>query len=197
VGRNGLVTVDLESENETRLALTGLAMMQTDENNSAEAFQRLGARYVLLQFGHLVSGLCGDENKGCWLIHNCNDRTAELAAMGLKHENWYGEHDQVTTVFDKAEYLNATCDPAPKWFDSQLARLSFNGEPTSTNMATTQLEYWYAREISGDGASRSPRLAADGSMWASHIPPGGNYTLTRFTEAFRSSNGLLKIYEIV
>ncbi len=197
VNRSELVTVDLEPENDTRLALTGLAMMQTNETYSAEALQRLGARYMLIMFSYLINGLCGDEYRSTPLIQACNDHTAELVAMGLERDNWYGESDQVTTVFDEAEYFNATGAPEPKWFDSQLARLSFNGVPTETYMATTQLEYWYAREINGDGYSGARLLAADGSTWGSHIPPGGNYTLTRFTEAFCSANGLLKIYEIL
>jgi hypothetical protein len=195
--RNEFATVDLEMENGTELGLIGLAMIQTNETYSAEALQRLGARYVLIQFGYLISGLCGDEFKSTPLIQACNNHTAELVAMGLERDNWYGESDQVTTVFDEAEYFNATGAPEPKWFDSQLARLSFNGVPSETYMATTQLEYWYAREINGDHWSYDPRLAADGSSWGSHIPPRGNYTLTHFAEAFRSSNGLLKIYEIV
>ncbi len=205
--RNDLATVDLENENGTELSLIGLAMIQTNETYSAEAFQRLGARYVLIQFGYLLPvliqfgyrlpGLYGDEYKSIPLIQACNNRTAELAAMGLERENWYGESDQVTTVFDEAEYFNATGAPEPKWFASQLVRLSFNGVTTEIYMATTQLEYWYAREINGDGYSQGPRLAADGSSWGSHIPLDGNYTLTRFAEVFCSVNGLLKIYEIV
>nr|MDO8088713.1 hypothetical protein [Candidatus Sigynarchaeum springense] len=215
--RSELVTVDLQSENDTRLALTGLAMMQTNETYSAEALQQLGARYVLIQFGYLVNGLCGDEFKSIPLIQACNNRTAELVAMGLEHENWYGESGQVTTVFDEAEYHNATCAPEPKWFDTTLAKLSFHDVPTSTSMATTQLEYWYARQINGYDGVHSPiilpngtiiyfeglgdedyvpLLAADWNPWGDHIPTGGNYTLTNFTEVFRSTSGLLKIYEI-
>ncbi len=192
-----LVPIDLETENDTRLALTGLAMMQTDENYSAEALQRLGARYVLVQFGYLIGGLCGDECEGIPLIQACNGHTAELKAMGLEHENWYGESDQVTTVFDGAEYFSATGAPEPKWFDSQLVHLLLNDLPTNPTYATTQLEYWYARELSGDGGTYTPRLAADGSTWLSHIPSGGNYAFTRFSEAFRSATGFLRIYEIV
>ncbi len=195
--RNDLATVDLEMENGTELELIGLAMMQTNETYSAEALQRLGARYVLIYFGYLISGLCGDECDSSPLIQACNDHTAELKAMGLEHENWYGESDQVTTVFDGAEYFSTTGAPEPKWFDSQLVHLLLNDLPTNPTYATTQLEYWYARELNGDGGAYTPRLAADGSTWLSHIPSGGNYAFTRFTEAFRSATGLLRIYEIV
>jgi hypothetical protein len=35
-------------------------------------------------------------------------------------------------------------------------------------VATTQLEYWYTREINGDYWSYDPRLAADGSTFPLH-----------------------------
>jgi hypothetical protein len=195
--RSKLITIDPASEYSTELGLIGMAMMQTNETYSAEIFHLLGAEYVMVNFGHLVSGLCGNEQDGAALIEACNNHTAEYASIGFERENWYGEHDQVSTVFDETEYFNATYAPTPKWFDSLLVKLLFFDEPTSTDMATSQLEYWYAREINGDGICVQPRLDAEGNPWGYHVPPGGAYNLTCFDEAYFSTNSTFKIFKVM
>ena len=49
--------------NHTRLGHTGMAFMQTNEIYSAKVFRQLKADYALVYFGHLISGLGGDEGK--------------------------------------------------------------------------------------------------------------------------------------
>ncbi|MFX1489787.1 MAG: STT3 domain-containing protein, partial [Promethearchaeota archaeon] len=63
---------DNATKNQTRIGLTGMALMQTNEAYSAKAFRRLKADYVLVYFGLLIPGLGGDEGKWPWMVRICN-----------------------------------------------------------------------------------------------------------------------------
>ncbi|MHA1733052.1 MAG: STT3 domain-containing protein [Promethearchaeota archaeon] len=182
--------------NGTRMGLTGMAFMQTDELESAKIFRMLGADYVLVYFGHLLNGLGGDEGKWPWMLRICNDHTAEYKTMGLETYNWKTRQGQ-DMVFDEAEYINSTSGKyEDKWFQSQLVRLMFAYEPTELSGATNNLQYFYARELNGDGQQKQARTDDNGKTWKSHIPPNGQYDFKVFKKEFFSTNNLVKIFKL-
>lgn len=199
VDGNVTTVADGATTNYTRLGELGMAFMQTNEIYSAKVFQDLGANYVLVYFGHLLSGLGGDEGKWPWMLRICNDVTATLKANGMEEPNWYGGPSHpVSTVFDEAQYVNDTSGLYRNaWFNSTLIKLMFDNEPTTTDAATTQMGYYFAENIAGDSANNIAQLKDDyGNTWASHIPTNGAYNLSCFVPYFYSSNHLIKIYKI-
>ncbi|MHA1821790.1 MAG: STT3 domain-containing protein [Promethearchaeota archaeon] len=184
--------------NYTRIGLTGMALMQTNEIYSAQILKALHADYVMVYFGHLLSGLGGDEGKWPWMLRICNDHTQYYVEHGYEQDNWYGDHHQVDTVFDEAEYINSSSGLyRNKWFESTLVKLMFYGEPTSSGDAKTQLEAFFAQELEGNQAQgKSPRMDDYGNTWMSHIPNHGYYNLTCFVPYYFSSNHLVKIYKV-
>lgn len=184
--------------NSTRIGITGMAMMATNEIDAAKIFRFLKADYVLVYFGFLLQGLGGDEGKWPWMLRICNDHTEEYKNMSLPQEFWYGDNHQVNTVFDEDEYINSTSGAyRDKWFQSTLVKLMFYGEPTTSSAAQTQTGLMFAQELEGDQASgKKPRVDDNGNLWTTHIPDNGAYNFKVFKPAYFSSNRLVKLYKI-
>jgi hypothetical protein len=174
--------------NQTRIGMTGMALMQTDEIFSAKVFKKLKADYVLVYFGMLYPGLGGDEGKWPWMVRICNDNYQSYKDMGMEEDNW-----GPNSVFVESEYFNDTMQrPTTKWFDSQLVKLMFYGNPTSPpadpNNIDSFIEY-YQNQI---------RLRQDdnGDTYAVHIPENGNYPFTVFRPEYISSNRMVKLFKL-
>jgi dolichyl-diphosphooligosaccharide--protein glycosyltransferase len=172
--------------NQTRIGLTGMAMMQTNEIYSAKIFRRLKADYVLVYFGFLYSGLGGDEGKWPWMVRICNDNYERYKIMELEEDNWAGN-----SVFDEADYHNITSGiPRDDWFQSQLVRLMFAFEPTDPQSAPEgSFKQYYAQQI-------NERRDDDGDLWVTHIPTNGEYDFKVFKREYFSTNGMIKLYKI-
>ncbi|KKN36420.1 hypothetical protein LCGC14_0773920, partial [marine sediment metagenome] len=172
---------DNATKNQTRIGLTGMALMQTSEVYSAKAFRKLGADYVLVYFGALFSGLGGDEGKWPWMIRIPNDNYEKYKQMGMEEDNWADN-----SVFDESEYQNDTNGLyEDKWFESTLVKLMFFGMETNPDSAQNFASRNYATEI-------NRRVDDDGDTWKSHIPDRGLYDLKAFIPEYFSLNGLVK-----
>ncbi len=196
--------------NHTRLGLTGMAMMQTNELNSAKILKRLGADYVMVYFGFMINSIGGDEGKWPWMLRICNDYTTRYQAWGLEEDNWYrDEQGEVISVFNEDDYVNSSSGAyEDSWFDSQLVRLMTYDEPTSLNSPKMPLQgqqdtfYAYlaqqwATTMGGNEAQGiNPRTDDDGDPWASHIPIDGEQDFKVFQKYYFSSNHLVKIYKV-
>ncbi len=172
--------------NQTRIGLTGMAMMQTNEIYSAEIFRLLGADYVLVYFGFLYPSLGGDEGKWQWMLRICNDNYEIYKRWGLEKDNW-----AASSVFIESEYYNSSNNrPEDKWFDSTLVKLMFGYESTNpSSVPENSFKQYYANEISN-------RIADDGRTWAEHIPTNGAYDFKVFKPEYFSLNGLVKLYKV-
>ena len=197
---------DNANKNATRTGLTGMAFMQTDETYSAKAFRRLHADYVLVYFGFLYTGLGGDEGKWTWMVKICNDHSESYKNFGWEEDNW-----AENSVFDESEYHNLTTGRMEdKWFQSQLAKLMFFGEPTSEEEANqindflspvfpniyprifpNQFNTNYHTEINSNY-----RRDDNGNTWKSHIPDAGLYDTNVFIPTYFSKYGMVKLYKI-
>ena len=176
---------DNATVNSTRIGLTGMAFMQTNEIYSAKIFKRLKADYVLVYFGYLYSGLGGDEGKWQWMLRICNDHYERYKKMGLEEDNW-----AENTVFNEAEYYNSSSQtPEPKWFQTQLVRLMFYGLPTTPVPQVKTFTDYYRNQI-------NTRTIDDGRKWVDFIPENGKYDFKVFRSTFNSTNGLVKIYKL-
>jgi len=188
--------------NQTRIGLTGMAMMQNDERASAEIFQKLEADYVLVYFGHLHSSFGGDEGKWPWMLRICNDNTQRYENMAdIRRDNWYGDNNQVTTVFDEDEYVNSTDGKYyNKWFDSTLVKLMFAGEITTSSQVPENAPYpvsYLVSQLEGNPSSGiNPLTDGYGNLWTSHETVNGQYDLQFFTPTYFSLNRLVKIYKV-
>ncbi len=181
--------------NSTRIGLTGMAFMQTNEIYSAKILRLLKADYVLVYFGFLINGLGGDEGKWPWMLRICNDHYEKYKRWGLEEDNW-----AENAVFDESEYINSSSQKyEDKWFDSQLVHLMFGYEPTDPakipNTPENQLRLYYAMQISGYGNTQ-PRKDDNGNTWKSHIPDNGQYDFKVFRPAYFSRNGMVKIWKV-
>jgi len=172
--------------NQTRIGLTGMAMMQTDEIYSAKAFRRLHADYVLVYFGFLWNGLGGDEGKWPWMLRICNDNYEYYKRFGWEEDNWADN-----SVFVESEYFNEELQtPTKKWFDSTLVKLMFYGLPTDPYPGdATNFVNYYQNEINN-------RQDADGDIWATSIPQNGFYDFDVFKLEHSSPLGMVKLFKI-
>ncbi|HMF31893.1 MAG TPA: STT3 domain-containing protein, partial [Candidatus Lokiarchaeia archaeon] len=192
---------DNHTDNNTRMGTTGLAMMQPDEIESAKVFRFLHADYAMVYFGHLISGLGGDEGKWPWMLRIANEVTGDLESYGLRVSTGEGAW-QADEPFDESQYYNSTSGLySQKWFDSMLVKMMFYGEPTTVSEAQDQLGAYFAEQVSGyagdsQTAAVQARTTADGRTWAQVIPDHGNYQFTCFNLAFESSNHLVKIFKL-
>ena len=190
---------DNGTDNATRMGLTGMAMMQTDELESAKIFRILHADYVLVQWGFLVNGLGGDEGKWPWMVRICNEHTTEYSNMGLRVTSGSGAWKD-NSVFDYEEYMNSTSNAyEDKWFQSQLAKMMFYKEPTSYSSAKDSLGAYFALQVAGgttQEGTQDPRKTDNGATWASMIPENGEYSFKAFTPAYFSSNRIVKIFKM-
>jgi dolichyl-diphosphooligosaccharide--protein glycosyltransferase len=177
---------DNNTNNQTRIGLTGMAMMQTNEIYSAEIFRKLKADYVLVYFGYLFNSLGGDEGKWQWMLRICNDNTETYRNYGLEKDNWAED-----TVFEERDYVNTTSGRyRDNWFDSTLVKLLFYGVPTDPSQYQQgTLVYNYANAVQNNKDD-------NGNNWATHIPANGNYDLKAFIPAHFSTNGLVKLYKL-
>ncbi len=193
--------------NHTRLGLTGMAMMQSDELLSAKIFKRLGADYVLVYFGFLINSFGGDEGKWPWMLRICNDYSTKYESWGLAEDNWYyDEQDQLISVFNEDEYINSSTGRyEDKWFDSTLVKLMLYQEPTymaSPNIPQDgsfyqYLAQQYAQEIEGNEAEGIPgRVDDNGTPWSRQIPPDGEFQFNTFQKYYFSTNHLVKMYKM-
>ena len=174
--------------NETRIGLTGMALMQTNEIYSAKIFKLLKADYVLVYFGMLYSNLGGDEGKWPWMIRICNDNYQTYKKWGLEEDNWGSN-----SVFVESDYFNDTVQrPNPTWFQSQLVKLMFYGLPTSSpsdpNNLKSFVEYYQA--------AINSRQDAQGNTYASNIPQNGQYDFNVFKVAYISANKMVRLFKI-
>jgi dolichyl-diphosphooligosaccharide--protein glycosyltransferase len=173
--------------NSTKIGMTGMAFMQTNEIYSAKVFRRLKADYVLVYFGYLFDPLGGDEGKWQWMIRIPNDHYTIYKEMGLEEDNWARN-----AVFDEAEYVNASSGRVESsWFNSQLVKMMFWGISTDvfTGTSPQTFEEYYRQQI---GA----RVADDGNAWNTYIPENGDYESNVFSPVYFSSAGLVKIYKV-
>lgn len=176
--------------NSTRIGLTGMAMMQTDELYSAKIFRMLKADYVLVYFAYLFNPLGGDEGKWPWMLRICNDHYETYKSWGLEEDNW-----ATNSVFNEAEYFNETSGrPTKKWFDAQIVKLMFfgvNKEPYSGEVNT--FDAYYRQQVNN-------RLDDDGDKWATNIPENGIYDFQVFRPepygGYTSRNGFVKLYKM-
>ncbi|MHA1454033.1 MAG: STT3 domain-containing protein, partial [Promethearchaeota archaeon] len=186
--------------NQTRIGLTGMAMMQTEERYSAEIFRHLKAEYVLVFFGHLVQGIGGDEGKWPWMIRICNDNTETYKQYDdLTKDNWYS--GDVDTVFNEADYINASSGQYEEsWFNSTLTKLMFNNELIAADGISSGDTYpiqQLALEIGGyPEGGQDPKLDDNGNKWESYPSINGDYELEFFEEAYVSANKLVKIFKV-
>ncbi|MHA1793580.1 MAG: STT3 domain-containing protein [Promethearchaeota archaeon] len=184
--------------NQTRIGLVGMAMMMNDELEAAKILKGLKADYVLVYYGHLVSGLGGDEGKWPWMVKICNDKSEDYANKSkfpyLDQSKWYKPGEQ---VFNYADYINESNGLYDhRWFESQLVRMMFYEEPLKIDQAKTQLQYWAAREISGDGQTREPRRDTNGKLWTDYFEDPSYFDFKVLRKAFFSSNTTVKIYKV-
>ena len=177
---------DNATVNQTRIGLTGMAFMQTNELYSAKIFRLLKADYVLVYFGYLHTGLQGDDGKWPWMVRICNDNYQSYKKMGLEEDNW-----AKGSVFDESEYINKTSgNQEKKWFDSQLVRLMFYGVPTvDIGYPSGSLVSYYISQLTS-------RKDDEGNTWNSYIPENGAYSFKAFQKEYFSQNGLVKLYKI-
>ncbi|MBY8984588.1 MAG: glycosyltransferase family 39 protein, partial [Candidatus Lokiarchaeota archaeon] len=171
--------------NHTRIGLTGMALMQTDEIYSAKAFKRLGADYVLVYFGLMITGLGGDEGKWPWMVRICNDNYAQYKNLGMEEDNW-----AENSVFIEDEY-QSSAGMGEKWFQSQLVRLMFYGVPTDPSSIdmSQDLRATYVNQINNERTQ-------EGNLWKDYIPDGGAYDFDIFVPTYISNWGLVKLYRI-
>ena len=179
---------DNATMNQTRIGLTGMAFMQTDEVYSAKAFQRLKADYVLVYFGLMIPQLGGDEGKWPWMVRICNDNYARYKDMGWEEDNW-----ETDTVFNESEYQDPeTGRMGEKWFQSQLVKLMFYGVPTNpADLEQNDIRMTYANTINNEN-----NPTQDGGVWKDYIPDNGLYDLQIFKPTYISATGLVKLYKI-
>ncbi|MBD3195790.1 MAG: hypothetical protein GF317_12080, partial [Candidatus Lokiarchaeota archaeon] len=174
--------------NGTRIGLTGMSFMQTNELYSAEILRFLKADYVLVFFGYLYDGLGGDEGKWQWMLRICNDNYQKYINLGLEKDNW-----KENSVFDESEYVNRSSGRyRDKWFQSQLVRLMFYGLPTSDPSDQYPQGSIIQNYISGINNQKDD----EGNPWATHIPENGNYDFKIFQPEYFSQNGLVKLYKV-
>ncbi len=184
--------------NQTRIGLTGMAMMQTDEQMSAEVFRELKADYVLVYFGHLLSGLGGDEGKWPWMLRICNDNTANYEKMGnLPKDNWY--EGDVDTVFNEDYYVNDTSGAyLPNWFDTTLVKLMFADEiVTSAGLSeySPETSKYLVSALEGTSTTLG-RTDTYGNSWLDYDTINGDYELQYFTPTYFSLNRMVKIFKV-
>ncbi|MFX1530567.1 MAG: STT3 domain-containing protein [Promethearchaeota archaeon] len=182
---------DNATMNSTRIGLTGMALMQTNEIYSARAFRRLGADYVLVYFGLMITGLGGDEGKWPWMIRICNDNYQLYKEFGWEEDNWAED-----AVFDESEYQNPNNGSyGAKWFNSQLVQLMFYGVPTDLEAVSGSIFATYANMI--NNPNDNPNLKTiDGKNWKDYIPDNGEYDFNIFVPTYLSANRLVKLYKI-
>ncbi|MFX0038262.1 MAG: STT3 domain-containing protein [Promethearchaeota archaeon] len=176
---------DNATKNGTRIGLTGMALMQTNELYSLKALRRLNADYVLVFWGYLFTQLGGDEGKWTWMVEICNDHYEKYKNLGWEEDNW-----AENAVFDMNDFVNLTSGiTEDAWFESQLVKLMFMWEKTTDDGNLNWLERNYVTQITN-------RLDDDGDTWVSHIPENGLYETNVFIPEYFSLSKLVKLYKI-
>jgi len=178
---------DNATVNSTRIGMTGMGFMQTNEIYSAEVFRRLKADYVLVYFGYLFNPLGGDEGKWPWMVRIANDHYTTYKELGMEEDNW-----ERSSVFDESKYFNDTSGRAePLWFESQLVKMMFWDVNTAqfTGSTPQTFEEYYRQQIWS-------RLVSDGTYWKDHIPSNGDYLSDVFSPIYYSSAGLVKLFKV-
>ncbi|MEE9572295.1 MAG: hypothetical protein V3W20_04560, partial [Candidatus Neomarinimicrobiota bacterium] len=177
---------DNATMNHTRIGLTGMALMQTDEIASAKAFKALKADYVLVYFGLMITGLGGDEGKWPWMVRICNDNYASYKKFGMEEENW-----AENSVFTESEYQDPTTGRmGAKWLQSQLVKLMFFGLPTDpASIDQSDIRATYVNRINSD-------TTIEGQPWLNFIPENGFYDFNIFIPTYFSNLGLVKLFKI-
>jgi dolichyl-diphosphooligosaccharide--protein glycosyltransferase len=176
---------DNATRNQTRIGLTGMALMQTNELYSVRALRRLHADYVLVYFGFLINQLGGDEGKWTWMVDICNDNYENYKRFGWEEDNW-----AENSVFDFSDYYNETSlYYEDAWFESQLAKLLFWREPTSDDGNLNELEQNYVNQITN-------RPTDDDKNWKDKIPENGVYDSNIFIPEYVSLAHLVKLYKV-
>jgi len=187
--------------NTTRIGLTGMAMMQTDELYSAKILRLLKADYILVYFGFLVSGMGGDEGKWPWMVRICNDNYQKYKTLGLEEDNW--EED---AVFDEEKYHNTSSGLRnPSWFDAQITRLMFHEELSDPSYAGNNYLWWvFANYLTGNPSQGYSQIVDDsGTPWIDYldIEPQSSRIYKEnkfkvFRKKFFSSNHMVKLYQV-
>lgn len=179
--------------NSTQIGWVGLGFMRTNETASLEIFRRFHADYALVFFGHMSSGIGGDEGKWIWM--------ARIAA------------DTFPDQIDKTKLFNETTSQTlPLFFNTTLYRLMFNNEPASGNQLDVSCVFSMGVAASRGISTRNfPAVAPDATALTdvnnyiqqyysgydfSPVTAIDNYGPRFFEKAFFSSNHLVKIYKI-
>ncbi|MFX1415027.1 MAG: STT3 domain-containing protein [Promethearchaeota archaeon] len=174
--------------NSTRIGLTGMALMQSDEIYSAKILKLLKADYVLVYFGYLFNQLGGDEGKWPWMMRICNDHYERYKSWGLEEDNW-----GPNSVFVEDEIYNETSGrPTKLWFQSQVVRLMFwnvSTAPISSDNIQT-FEDYYRNQIN------NVRKDNDGDFWVNSIPENGGYFSQVFIPWYFSRSGFVKLFKL-
>ena len=188
---------DNATVNTTRIGLTGMAMMQTNELYSAKILRQLDADYILVYFGFLVSGMGGDEGKWPWMVRICNDNYETYKKMGIEEDNW-----EINSVFDEGKYHNTSSGLRnPAWFDAQITRLMFYNELSDPNTAGSNYLWWvFANYLTGNPSQGYSQITDDsGTPWIDHldIKDGRiNEVFKVFKPAYISKNHMVKLYRV-
>ncbi|MHA1777388.1 MAG: hypothetical protein DRO88_03155 [Promethearchaeia archaeon] len=186
--------------NQTRIGLTGMAFMQTNERFSAEVFRALHADYVMVYFGHLVSGLGGDEGKWPWMLRICNDNTKFYEKLNnIPKDNWYGGDGSVDTVFNEDYYVNNSDGSYyESWFQTTLVKLMFADEIVSSSQLSENSPQTSRYLVSAlEGTDSQPgRTDSYGNSWTDYDTVNGNYQLQYFDPAYYSINRLVKVFKV-
>lgn len=195
---NATTVNDNGTWNQTRIGLTGMAMMQTNEMYSAEIFRELKADYVLVYFGHLLNGLGGDEGKWPWMLRICNDNTKFYEKMdSIPKDNWY--EGGVDTVFNEDYYVNSTSGAYyENWFDTTLVKLMFADEVVRSSQLSDNSPYTSQYLASAlEGTSDQPgRTDSYGNSWLDYPSVNGDYQLEYFTPVYYSMQRLVKVFKV-
>jgi len=174
--------------NQTRIGMTGMALMQTNEIYSAKVFKDLHADYILVYFGMLHPSLGGDEGKWPWMVRICNDNYETYKKWGMEEDNW-----GPNSVFVESEFFNDTLSrPTAKWFDSTLIKLMFAGLGTAPIPNPGYPQTW--EEVYRDGINK--KTDDEGNLYVTHIPQNGEYDFDVFRPLYFSTNGMVKIYSL-
>jgi dolichyl-diphosphooligosaccharide--protein glycosyltransferase len=194
---------DNATSNSTQIAWVGLGFMETNESASLHIFKKFSAQYALVYYGHMQSGLGGDEGKWIWMARIASD---SFGAQGL---------------INTTKYFNETSGRAlPLFFNTTLYRLMFNLEPHSPTGNINDLPYLDAVSVLSMGTAVTQGVSTEpfpavhpdasilsqlntefsGTSYTSYgfttVPTIDSYGPMFFQPVFISSNHLVKIYKI-
>lgn len=183
-GAGGTQTiVDNATWNSTQIAKMGYALMALNLTESLRTFKAWNASHVVVNWGHGIEGLGGDEGKWPWMVRIAEDK---LGTAVMDDETYLGD-DPSTPDTEESE---ATLEP---FYSSTLFKLLSYGEPVSAQDAQQQAQQGTLPQ------GRASIDASDGSYvndekWTSHMPVNLHGAFK--SPYYSSPYGIVKIYEI-